>query len=190
MKIALLIVSFLFAHFAYGQNPDVGYLNGELQKRLEQHFQKLKIPSLSDFTLSKDETEIRLTVFRAFSLPKLFIIKFNEKQNAALLIIADHNNPGRRNPIYKQKRLKKPKRGWKAFKTYIKKQSVDPGFELSLDKEVFIDPDSGFIILEAKFGSAYHMVWYPFSSESVDKSKALNVCQRIEQDFNIRLYCK
>jgi hypothetical protein len=60
---------------------------------------------------------------------------------------------------------------------------------LSPDKSTEPDNDEEMIIIEVKSGAVYNMAFFFVRSETADARKAMSVCHKVEEEFEIRMGC-
>ncbi len=152
------------------------------------------ISNLREAKLADSETEIR--IWKAFGLayPRCFILNI-QKDASNAFILAPKVMKGKAifdrkgEPIYIKTALESPRSGWEEVISYLKEQGIDSSVKLSLDQRYVPEPDAEEIIIEVKTGSQYSMVHYIEFTESKDGKKALNICQRIENEFGKKIGC-
>lgn len=156
---------------------------------IKRESQKLKINNLRD-AASEAETEIRVWIGFGMLYPRCFILKERNQRRKAVYIAPKTNGTkmGPEVPITKLS-LESPRSGWNEFAEFIKKQGIDSPMKLSLEDQYVPDPDEESIAIEVKSQGNYEMVFYTLSTKSEDGQKALQVCQKIEQEFGIRMGC-
>lgn len=151
------------------------------------------IPNLRDVTAGP-QTETRMWVGFGLAVPKCFILSNRSDENAAFYVgpkvvgnraVLDAEGK----VLITKTTLPAPKSGWDDFERFLKSRGVDKTLRLAPVKEPTADVDVRYIVIEVKSGDSYSMVFYSLSEESGDRPKALEVCQRVEQEFGILMGC-
>lgn len=154
---------------------------------------KLKLKNLSETTLGR-ETEMRFWVGFGLASTRCLILKTREGNDQALYIgprVAGDK------PVFDDKgeaiidtiTLGAPKSGWEEFEIFLKNQGIDSPLKLSLDKKHEPSTDGESIVVEVKSDDAYSMVFFSVHTESQDGQKALKVCRRIAEEFDVQIGC-
>lgn len=160
---------------------------------LKQESTNFGIPNLRDVT-SGSQTETRMWVGFGLAIPICFILNNRSGENTASYVgpeIVDNHavldTEGK--VLITKTTLPAPKSGWDDFERFLKSRGVDKTLRLSPAKEPTTNPDVSYIVIEVKSGDSYSMVFYSLTKESGDRPKALEACQRVEQEFGIRMGC-
>lgn len=165
-----------------------------LQYLLKQESLKLSIEDLREAKLSDGESEIRIWLGFGLAYPRCFMLRnLNGREEAAFIgprkVSFDARSVGNAQVLMPKIPLGPPRIGWPQFDQLLKQQGFGSPIQLTLDESYTADPDEEIIVVEAKSGASYSMVFFPVFTESVDGRKALAVCKMIEQQFAIRVGC-
>jgi len=152
------------------------------------------IPNLKDANLSDAQTELRLWMGLGLITPRCFMLKIdNGNPTSSFATVKIVRNKGvflNGNPVYVNAPLNAPHSGWPTFLAFLRQNGIDTSINLALDKHYEPDPDQEFLILEMKTGSRHTLVHYLDSTVTADGKKAFAVCEKIQNEFDIRLGCK
>lgn len=79
---------------------------------------------------------------------------------------------------------------WPEFEKFLKAQGIDSPMRLSPESSQYErNPDVQVIAIEVKKGEDYGMVFHHLDNHSDSAQRPLTVCRRIEEDFDINMYC-
>ena len=152
-----------------------------------------KLRNLKEVSLRPGDSETRVWVGFALMNTPCFILKEVNGQKSAVFISAkvsrreSSDRKPRVLPVHTV--LSAPQSGWLEFDKYLKEQGVEYPLRLSLDDKHTGDPDEETLVIEIKSGSMYSMIFFPVFTETADGKRALEVCRKIEQEFQIKLGC-
>jgi hypothetical protein len=155
---------------------------------------KSKINNLREEVLSDSETEIRIWIGFGLAYPRCFILRYSNGHTKAFYLAPKPNGAKAATDssgevLISKAVLNAPASGWDEFNRFLKEQGIDAPLKLSLDESQLPDPDAESMVVEAKSGTRYSMVFFSLHADSEDGRKALEVCRRIEREFNVRLGC-
>jgi len=168
-------------------------LKPRITKLIKQESLDLGLQSLRDAKINA-KTEIRIWVAFGWAVPRCFVLVSSNKGHKAFFIDAKVvNNRGAEdrhgNLIMQRIVLNPPKSGWPELVSFLSDHGVGPVFSLSEWKNQTIALDEEYIIIESRSGRTYNMVYYPLFREFGDRKKAIAVCQKVEQEFDIGIGC-
>jgi hypothetical protein len=164
-----------------------------IQNRIKGEYLKLKIMNLKE-AVSDSENETRIWVGFGLTYSRCLVLKhLNGKQKAFYIgpnIIGSKAEMDMKGEVLiTETVLDDPQSGWGELDRFLKEQGVDSPIKLSLDEQHMPDPDEQYIVVETKSGALYSMVFFSLYTETEDGQKALKVCRRMEQEFNVRMGC-
>jgi hypothetical protein len=161
-------------------------------KELRRAARNLGLENLSDSAETRDE--IRIWVGFGIILPTCLVLTRIRNVNDATFIApkvrADKvEMDSKGNVIYAKTMLGPPKSGWEKLDGFLDEQGIDSPIRLSPKRHYTIDPDETFVVIEARSGTAYDMVFFPTVDEGTEAKKALGACRRLESEFGINMGC-
>lgn len=162
--------------------------------KLKDDSLKLGVENLKE-SGTRGETEIRIWVGAGIMYPRLFILKARGGDYQARYVAprrpedeaagtAGEQGATVRTDLYE------PPSGWVGFDSFLRERGVGLPMTLSPDAKRTPEVDGGLVVLEAKSGGRYGMVFYYLNTQSEDGRKALEVCRRIEQEFFVKMGCE
>jgi hypothetical protein len=161
-----------------------------IETEIESASRKLKIENLKAL---RGTEEIRVWVGFGVTHPRLFILQLSGERQATFITVTTPHNVSASDKIEEtvtKTRLGPPKSGWDEFEKFLKAQGIDSPMRLSPESSQYKrSPDVQVIAIEIKKRDDYGMVFYHLDNKSDDAQRALTVCRRIEQDFEINMYC-
>jgi len=148
--------------------------------------------ALKDLNESDSRDEVRLWVGFGLITPRCFILK-REGGSDSATYYSTEPDPAATAPARKTSlvtlTLKAPKSGWNDFEAFLRAKGVDSIINLIADVDYSADPDSEAIVIEVKSHAGYNMVFFPANTKSPDGRKAIEVCHKIENEFDVRMGC-
>jgi hypothetical protein len=165
-----------------------------MQDALRRESARLRIGNLQDTPTAAAETETRIWVGFGLVLPRCIILRNERGKTKAFYfgtrIVRNRAVKDANGGVLSAKRvLRSPRSGWQEFDKFLKEQGIDSPLGLSVDDRFGPGPDGEIIVVEAKTLTDYSMVFFPVHAESQDGQKALQVCRRIEREFNVTMGC-
>ena len=187
---------FTFPSWAQGNNQkrerDLQRQREAAESEIRHESERLRISNLRDVAIS-DGVETRIWVAFGHNYPRCVVLRTTDRENKAVYIRASDVKGGLSTPIdgvfIHQTPLGAPKFGWNNLLNFLKEQGVYSPIQLSLDSQHLVDPDEEFIVLEVKSEGVYSMAFFSRYTEATDGRKALAVCHRIEEEFDVRMRC-
>ena len=175
------------------QKQDLRRQYQAVEMALKHESERLRIKNLSD-SGSDSGTETRIWVAFGLRYPRCLILKSIDKKKAKAVYITANGIRGGvattpEGGFIHQNTLGAPKAGWDNLDKFLKDQGVSSPIQLSLDEQHLDDPDEESIVIEVKSGTQYSLVFFSRYTETADGRKAVAVCQRIEEEFKIRMGC-
>jgi hypothetical protein len=162
----------------------------DIETGIEAAARKLKVQNLKTL---RGTHEIRLWVGFGLTHPRLFILPLSGERQATFVTVTNHHDERDADKIQESATttsLGPPKSGWEDFENFLRAQGIDSPLGLSPESSKYKrDPDVQVIAVEVRSGDDYAMVFFHLSNQSDSAQKALAVCRRIEQDFDIKMYC-
>lgn len=166
--------------------PDVNTQNRILQRGLKSASLELNLESLSE---SDSDDQFRLWVGFGLLTPRCFILKRINGAEKATYHSVQRKRAAETALVNSATALKKPKSGWRSFDAFLKSKGVDSTINLTSDFDYPSDDDREIIVIEVRSRAAYEMVFFSTQAKSPDGVRALAVCHRIENDFNVKMGC-
>lgn len=84
----------------------------------------------------------------------------------------------------------KPKSGWNVVSEYLESNGIYPPLNYSFDLPDDPSMDEGFFILEVKADEKHDFVGYGWFTESADGKKFKEICEFVEDEFDVNMGCK
>lgn len=171
-------------------NLDMDTQSRIIQRGLKRESLKLNLEPLSE---SDSEDEIRLWVGFGLLTPRCFTSKRVGRVQKAMYY-ATKSKPAPEGAATKYgveqiaTVLGSPKSGWQNFEVFLRSRGIDSPIKLTSDLDL-TDTDGEDIIIEVRSRGVYSMVFFPTETKSLDGLKARDVCQKIENEFNIKMGC-
>ncbi len=159
------------------------------RRAVKAESQKLALKNLSE---SDSRNEVRIWVGFGLITPRCFILKREGGSDSATYYSTEPDPAATaraRKTSLVTLTLKSPKSGWNDFEAFLKAKGVDSTIKLIADVDYSADPDSEAIVIEVKSHAGYNMVFFPADTKSPDGRKAIEVCHKIESEFNVRMGC-
>jgi hypothetical protein len=164
-----------------------------IQKMIKQESINFGIPNLRE-TKVQLQNETRIWVGFGLSIPRCFILINTDDDNKAFYVApkivgnkAVMDADGK--VLIATTALPAPKSGWNEFKKFLNEQGVDKTLSPSPKDKSISGPDEQYIVIEVKSRDTYGMAFYSLFQGKDEIRRALEVCQRIEQDFAISMDC-
>jgi|SRR6267142_1924106 len=161
-----------------------------METEIESASRKLAIENLNAVRVTD---EIRVWVGFGLTYPRLFILQLSGERRATYLTLTTRHDGIAGDKV--QETIKKvtlgpPKSGWDEFEKFLKGQGIDWPMRLTQESSQYLrSSDVQVIAIEVKFGDHYGMVFFHLDNKSDSAQRALTVCRRVEQDFDINMYC-
>lgn len=155
---------------------------------------KSKMNNLREEGLSDSETEIRIWIGFGLAYPRCFILRYSNG-NPTAFYLAPTPNRGKAatdssgEVLMAKNVLNAPASGWEEFNRFLKEQGIDSPLRISLDEYQLFDPDAESMVVEVKSGTRYSMAFLSLDRDSENGRKALEVCKRMEREFNVHMGC-
>lgn len=161
-----------------------------MENEIESASRKLGVENLKEVSATN---EIRVWVGFGVTYPRLFISQLSGERRASYLTLTTPQN-GIANDRVQETTMKvplgSPKSGWDEFEQFLKGQGIISPSRLTQESSKYLrSPDVQVIAIEDKSGDDYGMVFFHLDNKSDSAQRALAVCRRIEQDFEIDMYC-
>ena len=182
-------------------SPDVGE---KREKELRSQYEamkndirrasrKLGIENLSDSS-SGTTDEIRVWLGFGLIYPRCFILTnvqgARQARYLAPKVVGGRTKSDKKGDVVFAKNVVgTPKSGWDKLDGFLREQGIDSSIKLAAESQHTIDPDEQVIAIEVRSGSTYSMVFFHSGNEGMDAQKALNVCRRLESEFNVKMDC-
>ena len=161
---------------------------------IKQESLKSRITNLSEEILSDSETEIRFWVGFGLAYPRCFILRYSSRQPRAFFLAP--KTSGAKGAIHTSAEVSRvrtvlnaPASGWDEFNSFLKGEGIDYPLQLLGEENQIVDPDAESIVVEIKSGTRYSMVSYSLDPDTDDGRKVVEVCRRIEREFNVWMGC-
>ena len=141
------------------------------------------------------ESEIRIWLGFGMALPTCFILRgTTEKQNALYIHYLDPSDfdsgATTGSNLRAKTALGTPTSGWDRLEVFLKDEGIDYPIKLAMDEDALPIPDGTFIAIEVRRGTAYDMVYYSSETKSRDGKRAIKICERAAQEFNVDKRCR
>ncbi len=156
------------------------------------------LQNLKGGKLSSDEAEIRIwsEQTQGTILNCLVLYKKTENWQANLYSIrvigelGEYEKTPQGKNLVNKKTLSVPKSGWRNVINYLTQKGVKIPLTYSWDMQnTLVVEDEGSITLELKQGVNYDLVSYGELTESLDGKSVVNVCNYLENEFQIKIGC-
>jgi hypothetical protein len=172
-------------------NLDMNTETRIVQRGLKRESLKLNLKTLNE---SDSDDEFRLWVGFGLMTPTCFTLKRVRGAEKAMYYATKSKRTsetsGMRYQVIKIANvLSSPKSGWKNLDVFLRNKGVDSPIKLTSDIDYPGDEDGETIVIEVKSRGVYNMVFFPTGTKSPDGLKALEICHKIETEFNIRMGC-
>jgi hypothetical protein len=154
------------------------------------------LTTLKEKTLQKNETELRIWAELGMDIVNCLILQKKNNSWSASLISANVKNGGfEKNSdgkvTFKTKVSLLPKSGWNSLDEYLIQKSIRSPLPYSLDtKKNPLTTDNGINILEIKQSDNYSLVFYRDLTESQDGKTFMDVCNYLENEFDVKIGCR
>jgi hypothetical protein len=177
---------------------DVAWLSfryDEMLKTIAGYSKQMGIGELRKAKIPDSDTEVRIWHGFGLATPICLVLKIQDGNSVAYRMAVEIvNDKGVMDKngefVYVKADMQSPRSGWNEVISYLKSQGVLPSIKLSLNNTVETrGTDEEFIVIEARTGLQYSMVFYPDSTMSQDGQSAFNICRRIENEFGVRVGC-
>lgn len=159
-----------------------------MEKEIESASKKLAIENLKAIRGIK---EIRVWVGFGVTQPRLFVMRLSDGREASFHTARTSRlGDAEVLDVPEKTTLDPPKSGWEDFENFLKAQGIVPQLRLAQESSHYLrSPDVQVVAIEATFGDSYSLIFYHVDNPSDEAQKLLNICHRIERDFEINMYC-
>lgn len=161
-----------------------------METEIESEARKLRIENLKAI---RGTDEIRVWVGFGVTYSRLFILQLSGERNASFLTtttLQEGDAGDKTEDTVTRTTLGPPRSGWDQFEKSLKEHGVGSPMRLPQESSQYLrSPDVQVVAIELKFGDYYGMVFFHLDNKGDDAQKALSVCRRIEDDFQINMYC-
>lgn len=166
-----------------------------IERAVKELSDNYDVINLKEKRLQKNEMELRIWSSIGFDYERCFILnKDSGNWNAFVLTpkVADgeivRTKQGK--IVSEKTSFSTPKSGWEEFDKHLIEQGICYPLTYSFDKE-YVPPiiDEGVIILEVKQNMNYSLVSFREFTKSEDGKNILNLCKKIEKEFDAVIGC-
>lgn len=160
-------------------------------RAVELKSRRFGIISLQRVNLLETQSEARVWTGFSNSGTNCLTLRFNQQQ--AVYLTENETGTGKlemRNGFsFKRQILAPPISGWPGLISTLKSEGIEFPLPFKLDERHLPDPDEEYLVIEARKGTDYSLVFYSLLSEEKEAQRALGICQLLEREFQVRMWC-